>query len=348
MSTMQAAVYHGKGDVLVERIAAPDCGPGELRVKIDACAVCGSDLKTYRNGNPRMKPPMTMGHEFTGLVETVGAGVKGFSNGDRVVMATSISCGECCYCRRGWSNLCVSLNPMGFSYPGGMAEYVIIPAIALRNGHVIKVPKGIPPEHAALAEPVSCAVNAVQSCAIHEGETVVVLGAGPLGIMNLFVAREYGASRTILAQREGRRLEQARGFSCDRLVNTTRENLLEVVREETGGVGADCIIVTAPEAAAQEQALDVVRKKGRVCLFASLPVGKSMLSIDSRKIHYGELTVLGASDSTPRQVEEAVSLLARRDFPAERLAHPILGLDQVLEAFRVMESREGMRVVLKP
>jgi L-iditol 2-dehydrogenase len=348
MSTMKAAVYHGKGDVRVEQIPVPECGPGELRVKIDACAVCGSDLKTFNYGNPRMKPPITMGHEFTGLVESVGKEAKGFALGDRVVMATSISCGECYYCRQGWNNLCATLNPMGFSYPGGMAEYVIIPSLALKNGHVIKVPEGIRPEHAALAEPVSCAVNAVEICGIRAGETVVVLGAGPLGVMNLFVAREYGASKLILAQREGKRLEQARGFDCDRLVNTTRENLLEVVRAETGGVGADCVIVAAPEAGVQEQALDLVRKRGRLCLFASLPVGKSLLSVDSRKIHYGELSVIGASDSTPRHVQKAVSLLARQNFPKEKLANPILGLTQVQEAFRVMEAREGMRVVLTP
>ena len=348
MAHMNAAVYHGKGDVRFEAIDVPECRAGELRVTIDACAVCGSDLKTYNNGNPRMKPPITMGHEFSGLVETVGAQVNGFSVGDRIVMATSISCGECFYCKRGWNNLCATLNPMGFSYPGGMAEYVIIPPLALKNGHVIKVPAGILPEHAALAEPVSCAVNAVENCGVREGETVVVLGAGPLGIMNLFVAREYGAGKLILGQREGKRLEQARGFACDRLVNTTKENLLDVVRAETGGVGADCGIVAAPEAGVQEQALGLVRKRGRVCLFASLPVGKSMLSIDSRTIHYGELSLVGASDSTPRQVQKAVSLLARKDFPREKLAHPILPLSQVIEAFRVMEAREGMRVVLTP
>ena len=348
MSTMKAAVYHGKGDVRVEQIPVPECGPGELRVKIDACAVCGSDQKTFINGNPRMKPPMTMGHEFTGLVETVGRDARGFVVGDRVVMATSISCGECFYCMHGWNNLCATLNPIGYSYPGGMAEYLIVPPIALKNGHVIKVPEGIPPEHAALAEPLSCAVNAVENCGILKGETVVVLGAGPLGIMNLFAAREYGAAKLILAQREGKRLEQARGFACDLLVNTTRENLLEIVRGETGGVGADCVIVAAPDAGVQEQALGLVRKRGRVCLFASLPVGTSMLAIDSRTIHYGELSLIGASDSTPRQVRKAVSLLARPDFPAARLANPILRLEQVQDAFKIMAARDCMRVVLEP
>jgi L-iditol 2-dehydrogenase len=305
-------------------------------------------MKTFNNGNPRMKPPMVMGHEFSGLVETAGKAVKGFRVGERIVMATSISCGECFYCKKGWNNLCAKLNPMGFSYPGGMAEYLVIPAAAIRNGHVVKVPPGMLPEHAALAEPTSCAVNCVENCGIKGGETVVVVGAGPLGILNLYVAREYGARKLILAQREGKRLLQAGEFEYERLVNTTKEDLAEVVRSETGGLGADVAIVAAPEAGAQEQALDLVHKKGRVCLFASLPVGKSILNIDSRTIHYNEIIVTGASDSTPRQVEKAASVLSRKDFPKQKIANPILKLQDIHKAFQIMQAREGMRVVLRP
>jgi L-iditol 2-dehydrogenase len=348
MDTMNAVVYYGKGDVRYERTPLPVCGPGELRVKVDACAVCGSDFKTFNNGNPRMKPPIVMGHEFTGAVDTVGAGVGGFAVGDRIVMATSISCGECAYCRRGWNNLCVKLDPMGFSYPGGMAEYVIVPAIAIRNGHAVKVPRGIPAEHAALAEPVSCAVNAVENCGIKGGETVVVVGAGPLGILNLYVARKYGAAKVILAQRAGKRFEQAAAFACDRLVNTTTEDLVAVVKAETGGLGADAVIVAAPEASAQEQSLDLVRKRGSVCLFASLPAGASAITLDSRKIHYNELYVCGASDSTPTHVQKAVSLLGQADFPGKALANPVLKLADIQKAFAAMAARDGMRVVLKP
>ena len=345
---MNAVMFYGKRDVRYERVPLPACRPGELRVKVDACAVCGSDFKTFNNGNPRMKPPIAMGHEFTGAVETIGEGVTGFAVGERIVMATSISCGECVYCRRGWSNLCAKLDPMGFSYPGGMAEYVIVPAVAIRNGHVVKVPPGIRPEHAALAEPVSCAVNAVDNCRIQGGETVVVVGAGPLGILNLYAARAAGASKLILAQRAGKRFTQAAAFRCDRLVNTTTEDLVAVVRSETGGVGADAVIVAAPEASAQENALDLVRKRGSVCLFASLPVGTSVLSLDSRKIHYNELFVCGASDSTAAHVRRAVSLIARPDFPGCEIATPIMPLADIQKAFAAMEARDGMRVVLRP
>jgi L-iditol 2-dehydrogenase len=348
MAVMKAVMYYGKGDVRFESVPVPDCRQDEIRVKIDACAVCGSDLKTFNNGNPRMKPPIVMGHEFTGVIETAGKSVKGFSVGERIVMATSVSCGECYYCKRGWNNLCAKLSPMGFSYPGGMAEYMTIPAPAIANGHVIKVPAGIFPEHACLAEPVSCAVNSAENCGISGGETVVVMGAGPMGILNMYVARELGAEKLILSELEGKRFEQARGFECDRLVNASSEDLREVVRVETDGVGADVVIVAAPSAQAQEQALDLARKKGRICYFASLPVGKSMLAIDSRKIHYGELVVFGSSDSTPRQVEKAVSILQGKDFPREKISNPILPLSEIHAAFTVMEDREGMRVVLRP
>ncbi|UCF96464.1 MAG: alcohol dehydrogenase catalytic domain-containing protein [Spirochaetaceae bacterium] len=348
METMRAVIYHAKQDVRVEHIPIPSCGTDEIRVKIDACAVCGSDFKTFNSGNPRMKPPVTMGHEFSGVVETVGREVRGISVGERIVMATSVSCGQCVYCLRGWNNLCLNLKPMGFHFPGGMAEYMIVPAGAIRNGHVVKVPPGLAPEHAALAEPVSCAVNCVENCRITAQDTVVVVGAGPLGIMNLFVAREYGATKTILAQREGRRLEAARQFSCHRLVNTTKEDLVEIVKAETGGLGADCVIVAAPSAAAQEQAIDLVRKKGRVCLFASLPVGTNMLNLDSRKIHYNELNVLGTSDSTAGQVAKAIEILQQPSFPKDKLATHRLPLEDIDEAFSIMQSREGLRVVLIP
>jgi len=237
---------------------------------------------------------------------------------------------------------------MGFSYPGGMAEYVIVPAVAIRNGHAVKVPAGIAPEHAALAEPVSCAVNCVENCRITGGETVVVVGAGPLGILNMHVARKYGAAKLILAQRAGKRFVQAAAFPCDRLVNTTTEDLAAVVKAETGGVGADVAIVAAPEAAAQEQSLGLVRKRGSVCLFASLPAGASLLSLDSRTIHYNELFVCGASDSTPAHVRKAVSILSEPDFPGARIADPLLKLSDIGKAFAVMTARDGMRVVLRP
>jgi L-iditol 2-dehydrogenase len=346
--TMKAVVYYGPGDIRVERLPVPRCGQGELRVKVDACAVCGSDLKSFRHGNPRMRPPQTIGHEFTGLIERIGPGAKGLAAGERIVMATTISCGQCYCCRQGWRNLCMDMAPMGFGYPGGMAEHVVIPARAVVNGHVVKVPPGVKAEHAALAEPVSCAVNCMANCGLREGDTVVVLGAGPMGLINVCVARGMGARKIILSEISPTRLALARPFGCDVLVNPAAQDLRQAVLEATGGRGADVVIVAAPAAGPQETAASLVRKRGTVCLFASLPKGDSMLSIDSRVIHYGEIRLVGTSDSTPEHVERAVELLRSGAVPADKLVTHVLPLDQVHRAFGLMESGEALRVVLRP
>lgn len=346
---MKAIVYHASGDIRVDELPSPTCGDVELLVDVDACAVCGTDLKTFNHGNPRITPPLTMGHEFTGRVAQVGVkAAGGFAVGDRVVMATSISCGKCFYCRRGWTNLCVSLAPMGFTYPGGMAEQVIIPAQALENGHVVKTPPDMPAEHAALAEPVSCAVNSIRQCDLEEGATVLVLGAGPLGLMNACVARALGAGKILLSEISPPRLAQAQGFEIDVLIDPSRENLADRVLAETDGLGADVAIVAAPAAQPQELAVHLVRKRGTVMLFASLPKGNSILQMDSRAIHYGELRVIGTSDSTAEHVKEAIALLNSGRVPAEKLATHRLPLSEIHQAFELMKSGEALRVVVRP
>lgn len=343
---MRAVVYHGPMDVRVEQVPVPACPDGGLLVKVDGCAVCGSDMKSYKSGNPRMRPPIVMGHEFAGVV--VESRAAGQAVGGRVVMATSVACGECAYCRRGWRNLCANVRPMGFGYDGGMAEYVAIPELAVRGGHVVAVAADVEPLHAALAEPVSCAVNSCENSGVRAGDVVLVMGAGPMGILNAVVAREFGAARVLLSEINPARLAQGEAFGFDRLVNPAEQDLAAIVGEETGGLGADVVIVAAPAAQPQEQAVTLVRKRGTVCLFASLPAGKSMLSVDSRPIHYGELRVVGTSDSTPAQVAKAVELIAGASFPAGRVVSHVLPFESFHQAIDLMVSGEALRVVLKP
>jgi len=349
MSTMKAVVYHGPGDVRVEDVPVPACGADEVLVKIDACAVCGSDMKTFKVGNPRMGAGVVMGHEFTGLIQEIGPeAAADLAVGDRVVMATSVACGQCLYCRRGWRNLCRNIKPMGFFFNGGMAEYCAIPALAVSGGHVVKVPQGVAAEHAALAEPVSCAVNCLERCHITAGETVLVMGAGPMGLLNVLVARARGAAKIILSEPNEARLEQGRAF-CDVAVNPLAEDLAEIVKAESvDGLGVDIAIVAAPAAQPQEQAVHLVRKRGVVALFASLPVGKNILTIDSRAIHYSEISVVGTSDSTADHVRAGVDMLVSGQIDGSKIATHILPLDGIHEAFDLMARGEGLRVVLKP
>jgi len=345
---MTGIVYYGPGDIRIEDLPVPKYSEKELLVKVDACAVCGTDLKSYRSGNPRIKAPNVMGHEFTGLVNNVGENVTGFETGDRVVMATSVSCGKCYYCQKGWKNLCKNIAPMGYTFPGGMAEYVTIPDLALKHGHVIKVPANVSAEHASLAEPLSCAINAAANANVQSGDTVVVLGAGPMGLMNAAVAKALGAEMVILSEISDKRLGQAKLFNIDILVNPETEDLQKIVLDSTNGYGADIAIVAAPAAYPQESAINLVRKKGTVCLFASLPVGKEILSINSRIVHYGEISIVGSSDSTPEHVEKAVNMISDGKLPADKLVTHTMKFEDIFKAFDLMEKGESLRVVLKP
>ena len=350
MSTMKAVVYHGPGDVRVQDVPIPACGADEILVKIDACAVCGSDMKTFKVGNPRMKAGAIMGHEFSGLIQEIGpdAAPTDLAVGDRVVMATSVACGECLYCKRGWRNLCQNIKPMGFGYDGGMAEYVAIPGLAVAGGHVVKVPEGLAPEHAALAEPISCAVNSLERCRIEKGDVVLVMGAGPMGLLNVLVARAAGASKIILSEPNASRLEQGRPF-CDVVVNPLEQDLADIVKAESvDALGVDIAIVAAPAAQPQEQAVHLVRKRGTVCLFASLPIGRNMLTIDSRAIHYNEIAVVGTSDSTADHVRTGIDMLVSGKIDGSKIATHIMPLDAIHDAFDLMAKGEGLRIVLKP
>ena len=229
-----------------------------------------------------------------------------------------------------------------------MAEYTTIPERALRNGHVVKVPLSVKPEHAALAEPISCAVNSVDQCNVQPGDTVLVMGAGPMGLLNALVARAAGASKIILSEVNDSRLQQAAQFNLDVLVNPAKEDIAQRIKAVTDGIGVDVVIVAAPAAEPQEQAISLVRKQGTVCLFASLPVGKSSLTIDSRILHYGEIKLIGTSDSTPEHVRRAVEYLAAGLLPAGKIASHLLPLDKINEAFELMKSGEALRVVLMP
>jgi L-iditol 2-dehydrogenase len=237
---------------------------------------------------------------------------------------------------------------MGFSFAGGMADYMVIPELAIKNGHVVKVPKNVAAEQASLAEPLSCAINACSNSNIKKDDIVVVLGAGPMGLMNVAVARAIGASKIILSEVNEDRLVQAKNFHIDILVNPLKDDLIEIVKSATNGIGADVVIVAAPATLPQETAIELVRKRGTVCLFASLPVGNEMLSMNSRLIHYGELNIVGSSDSTGEHVSNAINMISEGAIDAGKLVTHILDLEDIFIAFELMERGESLRVVLKP
>jgi len=343
---LKAVRFYDKQDIRIEDIDVPKPEAGGLLVKIEACTICGTDLKMYHKGNPRIKPPQTIGHEFVGNIVEIGKGTDGFSVGERVTMATSISCGGCSVCRSGCTNRCENLKPISYDYPGAFAEYIAIPPQGVAGGNVVKVPDSLG-DLAALAEPTSCAINSQILAGVKMGDTVVILGCGPLGAIHAQVAKANGATQIIVTQRSDKRLKLAEMLDVDAIINVTKEDPIDAVMRLTDGVGADVAIVTAPDATAQEQAFSMVCKGGMVNLFASLPAGASDLTIDSRLIHYRELFLSGASDSTPYHVELAVKLLDQGYIPESIITHE-LPIDNFIEGLTLMTKGTCFKVKIQP
>lgn len=345
---MRAAVYDGPGKLAVRDAPDPAPTPDNMVLRIRACTICGTDLKLFTVGNPRCKPPRIIGHELVGEVVHVGERVDGFRCGDRVTLATSIACNRCDYCSRGLENLCPHLKCVSYDFDGAFAELMEAPPEAIRGGNALRVPETIPDKAAALAEPLSCVVNAQKIAGVKQGQTVVVIGAGPLGCLNAEVAKAFGARRVIVTQRSPRRLELARKLPGIEVIDVSRGDAVEQVLDLTGREGADVVIAAAPTAASQQEALAMARKGGVVNLFASLPKGESVIQVDTRLIHYGQIAVTGASDSRPCDLRDALALLEAGKIAADVLVTHELPLERILDGLELMRNRIGLKIAILP
>jgi L-iditol 2-dehydrogenase len=340
---MKRIVWHGIKDVRLETDAEiPSCDDGGVLIKTEAFSVCGTDIKAYNAGNTRLTHPQTVGHEFVGHIEESKTPV--FSKGERVVMAPTIGCGECHYCKIGKRNLCAKPRSIGFQIPGAMAEYLSLPADAVTGGHLIKCPEDIPAPVAAIAEPLSCVINCLSHAPVKTMEDVVIIGMGAIGILHAIAVRDAGVKNIITSEFPGQKADIAKalGFTV-----IHPDELAEKYRELSKGLGFELVVIAAPDQKVQEIAPSYARKGGYVSYFASLPPEHEKLNLSSRMIHYNELVLYGISDSTPKHMEDAVSLLSARKEEFAKLI-TVLPMEKWLEGYRgVMEMRYA-KVVLTP
>lgn len=345
---MRAMVYYAPGDLRLEERPLPLRADDNLVVAVRACALCGTDLKLATVGNPRCHAPRIIGHEMAGTIVHAGRNVAGFSEGERVTLATTIACGQCRICALGLPNLCPDSKPISYDYDGALAEYMAIPPAALRGGNVIKIPQGLGDEVASLSEPLSCAVNAQEIAGVRSGDSVLVVGGGPLGAIQALLAAACGAGKVMIVQRSEPRLSMLRRLKGVMVIDGKSETVRQVVERRTNGLGADVVIVCAPARDAQEAAVAFARKGGTVSLFASLPKGAADITLDSRLVHYGERRVVGASDSRPEHVRKAVALLAEFKHDFEKVITHSFPLGQCAEAIELMKRKQTMKVVICP
>ncbi|MCG0238596.1 MAG: zinc-dependent dehydrogenase [Firmicutes bacterium] len=345
--TMQALVFYRPGEMRVEEVPVPEIGPDEILVRVHACSICGTDLRTFKAGHTRIKGRRVLGHEFSGVVARVGAAVEGFAEGDRVMVVPGISCGMCAYCRQGLENLCLHRTIIGFDYDGAFAEYVRIPAAAIRLGNVRKLPDPFDLTAAALVEPFTAVYNGQRLLNIRPGETVGIIGAGPIGVMHLLQARAQGAALVGFIEISEGRIQEARRFRPDFVINSRQEDPVERVRQLTG-LGLDVVIVAAGSAEAQRLALEIARPAGRVSFFAGLPHDRPEAVLNTNLLHYKQLAVFGANGSGPNQYDTTLRWLASGAIDLRPLITTELPLAEVHAGFDRVARGEGLKVVIRP
>jgi L-iditol 2-dehydrogenase len=347
---MRVFRYYAPEDLRLEQVPVPDPGAGELLLRVRNCATCGTDVKIYFHGHRNLRPPRVIGHEIAGEVAGLGEGVEGFSVGDRVQVIAAVPCGECRECRMGHENICESLTAIGYDYDGGYAEYLIVPELVLRVGGVNPMPADLAFEEAAMTEPLACVLNGQDLARVSEGDDVVIIGAGPIGCLHARLARARGASRVTLVERSADRLDlaTARVTPDEAVLVEDGVDAVAAVRALSDGRGADVVIVAAPSDAAHQDGIGMAASRGRISLFGSLPKDTPKISVDANEIHYRELTIVGAANSTPAQNAAALTMIAGGQVLVADLITQTLPLEGLPDAIMSAAGGRGMKYVIAP
>lgn len=346
---MRAFTYRGPGvPAELTELPVPVPGDGELVIRVGANTVCGTDLRILRGDKTKgVDLGVVLGHEVAGYVDSIGAGVHGFEPGDLVALPPSITCGLCGPCRRGHEHLCDRARLVGYDVHGGLAEYMLIPRDALARGLLLKAPAGLAPAQLALAEPLSCCLNGLDNYRVEVGDAVVIVGAGPIGLLHLQLARLAGAHTVVISDPNPLRRAKALEFGANLAVDPTAADLREAVRDATGGGGADVAVLCIGLPELVDECLTLVRKRGRVSIFAGL-AGEGWSRIAANQIHYRELTVVGASNSGRQSFARAIRLIAEDVVDTRSMITHTFGLSRTAEAIEFVATGTGLKVAVVP
>jgi len=363
---MIAALLKGPGRFEVTEVARPPCPTGGLLLRVAACAVCGSDIRIFL-GRKQIKgsqeiagqvlPGHILGHEIAGVIEEVDAHEPPeFSSGHLVAVAPRITCGSCDMCRRDQSILCRKYDALGYRFPGGFAGYLAVPSRLVQDGSVNQVPEGVPAWHACLAEPLACTINAQEAMGIRPGDSVLVVGAGPIGCLHILLARYRGASLIAVSEPESGRREQARSLGADLAVGPVTLNMYQTLLEATRGEGFSAVIFAVSSIEAVRQVFGsqdaglyrLLAPGARVNLFAGLDPGETSVTLDVRALHYQGINIFGSVNSSARQNAEALRLIASGAIPVECLVTSRLPLSRIDEALALAMSRTHLKVIVEP
>ncbi len=332
------------GRLEVREVTLPHPGPGELLVHVECAMTCGTDLKAYRRGHPMWRLPAAFGHEFAGVVAEIGSGVENFRPGDAIMAAPTAPCGGCFYCGRGQENLCS--QAMEKMVLGAYADYLLVGAhVVARNA--FHKPADLPFEEAALLEPLSCVVHAQEIARPEPSDTVLIIGAGPFGLLHMLALRALGVHEVIVAGRGEQRLQWAQQLGADHVVDVGQSGAEEAIARSNGGFGPDLVIECTGQVGGWADAFDRVRRGGRVVFFGGCPLNTT-LALDTRRMHYDNLTLLSPFHFRPRDVKRAFDMLCSRKLGAGRIVNGHLPLSQLTEVFAMLERGAVLKCAVIP
>ncbi|SFP81144.1 alcohol dehydrogenase catalytic domain-containing protein [Salibacterium halotolerans] len=344
---MYAVALTGKEQLEYREVTLSSCGPEEITLKVHAVGICGSDLRIFKQGDSRIDMPRVTGHEIAGEIIETGSMVTGLEKGDRVTLGAHIPCGFCYYCQKNMGHQCEKKHSIGYQVDGGFAEYAVLPREFVRFGSIQKIAGTTSFEQASLSEPFSCVLSGIREVGAGAGDTIVVYGAGAIGCMYIAALKRMGAARVIAVQRSAPRRQKAAEAGADRVVDPSIENMSDIMNEETNGLGADRVIVTAPSAELQNEALDIVRKTGSILLFAGMKSAEAP-PFDTDKIIYKQLRVTG-THGAPRDLHmEAVKWIDEGLINFDLFITHTFALYETDLAFRTADGKEGLKCVVLP
>jgi len=352
---MKAVVFKEEGKSNLLDVEVPKINKNQILLKVNSCGICGSDIKFEegtsvkidKGGNKRsMDYPMIIGHEFVGTVVEVGENVSDYEFGERLNVMPNLPCGQCYYCQIGHHEMCDNEKVLGYDYNGAFAEYIVVPERAIRLNGINKLSDKITSEEATFVEPVAVSINCQYKSDIRIGDIVLIIGAGPIGCINMQLAKFNRAKKVIVAEISDKRLELARKFGADVLINPLKVDVVEKVKDETKGYGVDKIILCCGSHEMQERSVYMVNKLGIINYFASLPHLKPEITINANLVHYKEIVITGTHNSTPLQNKLAYELIERGVINVKDLITDRFVLDDYYEAIKTAKSGKGMKVVI--
>ncbi|KPJ63537.1 MAG: hypothetical protein AMS15_00005 [Planctomycetes bacterium DG_23] len=336
---MKAVVVRAPMQFGVEEVPTPTCPQGGMLLKVIACGLCGSDLRTLRSGHRKVTFPWVIGHEICGEVVKAGTNYQGpWQNGAILAVGPVAYCGVCDFCASGKYELCENRREIAQAWPGGLAEYIAIPEECVKLGTIEIVPQGLDPAFAAISEPVSSCVNAQNKGEVGPGDTVVIIGAGPIGCVHASLGRARGADKVFVADIVEERLKLAEAFDPDDTINAAQSDLVKEVRRLTRGKGADVVITATSAPIASVQAVEMARKGGRILIFGGLPKDNCKPGVDMNIVHYNALHLIGTTTFAPRHQRMALGLMASGQIAAEKL---------VTHRFPLTDFEQGAKMALE-